>query len=838
MVDDKVPINRLTKVVGSPLLNGGRGEKRTAHNAIEKRYRLSINDKIIELKDLVVGPEAKLNKSAVLRKACDYIRFLHASNARLKQENMALKMAAQHNIKGLLTTAPEQEISIPTPPGSDQGSPMPGSISPSTSGIDTDSNPGSPEFDEIGSPAKKQATETMMDFQGMLDRSRMAVCIFMFAVLAFNPFGKILGKGISLQGSDSDFSRMHAGGRMLSGVEDAELTWWQWIMPSAFMWLVNTVIVCVILARLFVFGEPVTKPLSESSVRYWRWRKQADLDLARGKYVEAGTNLRNALRALNRPLPTSKFDLVASLFWQSFRQFLHRIHVGRWLGDRAGQFWGHVSTKEVRTSARDAAVVYHKLHQLHLTGHVKAGIRGTGIHLALSAVNLAEAAADTVSTETLAEVYATCAVAIKLHAFAVLQFAARYFVCRARRVCTTRGANTPSSMRWLCHPQGHRFFVDGRWDCFGRDSIFSTSGNEADPLAHVTRAFREHLLETSLYSLVTPGYQNNNIVGPNKGRDGAPHSSDALQYIQLLTECSASAAVCPRAFAVGSSMIDIGGMDEVSRWWAAISAVGVHWLSGDDIAAEKLYSVLDSFPKLLQIDDDPLARAVFIAYKARKWFIVSGSVTGACCFNCIKQCNRAGELLKESISLSTESHNSSIVQGVQLLVCDWLLTTRTEVWQQEQADPDDPACVSDEELLAFQRDLSSLRKLSQSLKAALPRVFLHEATSRLMAGASPARTQQLLDRNLRRRIPQNLNNSDIEEEVGVQEVESERERAQALMMACRLPPQMSTPGHLTSLLSQAAQSYSRLNDRKGLQNCHNMMLKHHVPEASHPISVH
>ena len=41
-----------------------------------------------------------------------------------------------------------------------------------------------------------------------------------------------------------------------------------------------------------------------------------------------------------------------------------------------------------------------------------------------------------------------------------------------------------------------------------------------DPLAHVTQAYREQLLEKALYSLVTPGYQNNNIVGPNKGSDG------------------------------------------------------------------------------------------------------------------------------------------------------------------------------------------------------------------------------------------------------------------------------------------------------------------------------
>ena len=41
----------------------------------------------------------QLNKSAILRKAIDYIRFIVAANQRLKQENMALKMAAQKQSK-------------------------------------------------------------------------------------------------------------------------------------------------------------------------------------------------------------------------------------------------------------------------------------------------------------------------------------------------------------------------------------------------------------------------------------------------------------------------------------------------------------------------------------------------------------------------------------------------------------------------------------------------------------------------------------------------------------------------------------------------------------------
>ena len=42
--------------------------RKPAHNAIEKRYRSSINDKIVELKNIVAGEDSKLNKSLILRK--------------------------------------------------------------------------------------------------------------------------------------------------------------------------------------------------------------------------------------------------------------------------------------------------------------------------------------------------------------------------------------------------------------------------------------------------------------------------------------------------------------------------------------------------------------------------------------------------------------------------------------------------------------------------------------------------------------------------------------------------------------------------------------------------
>jgi hypothetical protein len=65
---DKLPINRIAAIapqVREPKVKEG---KRNAHNAIERRYRTSINDKIVELKNMIVGNDAKV---------CDSLFFLY-----------------------------------------------------------------------------------------------------------------------------------------------------------------------------------------------------------------------------------------------------------------------------------------------------------------------------------------------------------------------------------------------------------------------------------------------------------------------------------------------------------------------------------------------------------------------------------------------------------------------------------------------------------------------------------------------------------------------------------------------------------------------------------------
>jgi len=102
-------------------------------------------------------------------------------------------------------------------------------------------------------------------------------------------------------------------------------------------------------------------------------------------------------------------------------------------------------------------------------------------------------------------------------------------------------------------------------------------------------------------------------------------------------------------------------------------------------------------------------------------------------------------------------------------------------------------------------------------------VFLHEATARLMAGASPTRTHQLLDRSLRRRAGPCGKGAAAE----LEPRPTRREHAEALLLAsCYLPPGfLSAPGQRVGMLAEAARTLEKLGDRRLLHDCQQMLMR-------------
>lgn len=84
--------------------------------------------------------------------------------------------------------------------------------------------------------------------------------------------------------SSVESDRPHAG-RTLNAYGGAssmqQENWLLSIALFALKWLLHAVIAMAVLVRIFVFGEPVTRPHSDNAVLFWRHRRQADEDLAK-----------------------------------------------------------------------------------------------------------------------------------------------------------------------------------------------------------------------------------------------------------------------------------------------------------------------------------------------------------------------------------------------------------------------------------------------------------------------------------------------------------------------------------------------------------------------------
>uniref|UniRef100_W5N1W4 Sterol regulatory element-binding protein 2 n=1 Tax=Lepisosteus oculatus TaxID=7918 RepID=W5N1W4_LEPOC len=767
MGGDKVPIKQLSSG-GSPGGGGARagpgaemggagggpgtglkeGERRTTHNIIEKRYRSSINDKIIELKDLVMGNDAKMHKSGVLRKAIDYIKYLQQSNQKLRQENLALKMANQKNKSSRGSDAPlcedvemKPELVMMSPPASDSGSP--GEFSP----FSIDSEPGSPLLDQGKVKCEPDSPPSL----GVLDRSRVLLCALTFLCLSLNPLPSLLGTP-EVGGSEGSAVLGHGPARTILGLQNpSESLGWVWgVLPTVCVWVLSVVGALWGCVRVLYLWEPVTPLHSPKSVSFWRRRKQADLDLARGDYPAAVANLQTCLSVLSRALPSTNLDLACSVSWNVIRYCLHRPAPLRWLLRPIG---GRREGEESKTSSRDAAIVYHRLNQLQLTGKLSQRGGVWGLSLALSAVNLAESAQDRIDPSTQAEIYITAAIALRTalgHRLSCLP--GHLLGCAEAMACQSDARQIPDWLRWLFTPLGRQFFLGCDWSVkSGAQEGFYTS--QRDPGCRTCPSRRDRKLASSRSGhplrLMNVPPQISPGQGSGKSTEGEMFLGMGAAQMQCHAWPEGRGGDDGFVRREGRPLVALRGGDPVCRWWAAVLKAAAHWLQGDDATVRSLLAEVERMPKALHSLDHPLPKAVLQLCKTVQLSL--GALKSEAVPTCLAHCDRASGHLWGSIAAPLSQSRSGLNKGVELLVCDLLLTLRTSLWQRGGGASGESGPAPGAQLAGFQRDLSALRRLGHCCRQAQHKLFLHETTVRLMAGASPTRTHQLLEHSLRRR---------------------------------------------------------------------------------------
>ena len=303
-------------------------ERRSAHNVIEKRYRSSINDKILELKNMVAGEESKMNKSLILRKAIDYIRFLQQQNIKLKQDNVRLKIAMSRGER--VTSLGEADLEVPSP-----------GIPDSPQSLDSEKSVGPMSPNSVSSGYSNNGNEG-----GMLDRSRMVLCMFLLGVFIVNPFSSLVQPKFEYSSGSASSSPV---GRTILGFETA-YSWHDLFKLSASTLLLSAIYSGLFLLgmiKIFIYGEAKVPEKSNSMKTFWVHRKQADKERANNEHSAYTRHLRLAVEALGRPVPSGKIELILSCAWQALHQALYRLGLVRWFLKRAGGFAASSETRKV-----------------------------------------------------------------------------------------------------------------------------------------------------------------------------------------------------------------------------------------------------------------------------------------------------------------------------------------------------------------------------------------------------------------------------------------------------------------------------------------------------------
>lgn len=494
--------------------------KRSTHNAIERRYRTSINDKIVELKNMLVGEEGKLNKSAILKKSIEKITDLESENYELRMQNARFRemLLAQRpiatdgsSLKELLmqstTVNPHKrrytnssigsgsEYGNTSPPTSDESNP---SLSPAHS--DTGSIPlsplGSDEIStEIDRPAKRNKKSDMDNIttHGMSSISKLTLCAFMFALITINPLSTLLSDSPASNGASMFGETYSSPRRGILNVDSENVglfqSIWQQFSNSCLAFILNFILLTICLVKLCYHSDPVMNFRSPTADKYFKQKLIADSEFDQGNANAAFIAYEKCLQMFGVTLPQSWFELIPMTIWQFLRCCVHRLRVGPWLSRKFGRIIRSDETqKDALNSAQELAIILNRCNQIHLSQNISDGC---GLILSMYAVNMAEVARN-IAPLTLIDVYLTAALRCrKNYVYFFSWICSRYYLYKARNEATLLcGQKLPPKYNWIFNnAYGYKFICKFSFDNILENmesaNIFTSEINPLDTLSAV-----------------------------------------------------------------------------------------------------------------------------------------------------------------------------------------------------------------------------------------------------------------------------------------------------------------------------------------------------------------
>jgi len=388
--------------------------------------------------------------------------------------------------------------------------------------------------------------------------------------------------------------------------------------------------------------------------------------------------------------------------------------------------------------------------------------------------------------------------------------------------------------------------------------------DKEDPVSHAAFHFRKHLMKKALHSLVMPvvscngsevvegGFFASSCCGSGKNggrkkRNESPAAA-ALHYLQLVKQCE-------------EDELDEDEDEAETTFWLSVATSAAYFALGDVTNASCYSEVIEHLPPSLEFSKKDLPRAVMGAYVAYRDIlqlsaeieaesdIVGGSSgVGGCAdvtarhASVLQTCSKASGLLRDNL-LNRTGNKGEFPMAFRLIACEWLLKTRTMLWEQSSSSSRRRRAPL-EQLSAFECDVTLLRTIVHDKPSLVPKKFIYEATMRMMAGANPIRTLQLLNRSMRRRRSRRVNSINRNDGDGQQQQQGnktyagEHDCAYATMLACKHLPAaiLSLPGQRSGMIGQACRTMEKMGDKIAVNICMRMLKKlgyeNHEPNIS------